>query len=416
MGGALLRQQEFCPENVPKAAYDKGRNVMYKETLRQVWAEIDMSAFDHNVKQIKDHMECPEMIGVIKANAYGHGATECAKVLKYNGVDNFAVATLEEAVNLREDGIEGKIIVLGFTPIECVDTVVEYDLIPVVMHYDYVEALSAEVEKQGAEPAKVLFALDTGMGRIGYRVFNDYERDYAVERYRQMSELPGVEIYGVITHFSTADEEQREYTGMQIENYNAFMEKLNAAGFFPKKICANSASIMVYPEIHFDACRPGIILYGLAPSGYLKGKVLDLKPVMTVKAEIVNLKKVPKGTSVSYGRKFTTTEDVTKIATIGLGYADGYSRLNSGKISVLVGGIKCPVVGNICMDQCMVDVSAVPDVHRGDEVVIMGRQGDEEISADDLAAINGTINYEITCCFDLRMPKVYVNYPKGMFE
>ena len=387
---------------------------MYKETLRQVWAEIDMSAFDHNVKQIKAQMKCPKMIGVIKANGYGHGATECAKVLQYNGVDSFAVATLEEAINLREDGIEGNIVILGLTPIQCVDTVIEYDLIPGVMHYDYVKALSDEVMAQGAEPARVLFGLDTGMGRVGFRVFTEEEREYAVEQYKKFSELPGINIAGVITHFSTADEEQREYTGMQIANYKAFIEKINALGFFPKKICANSASIMVYPEIHFDACRPGIILYGLAPSGYLKGKVLDLKPVMTVKAEIVNLKTVPAGTSVSYGRKFTSSEKETKIATIGLGYADGYSRLNSGKISVLCGGIKCPVVGNICMDQCMVDVSAVPDVKLGDEIVIMGKQGNEEISADDLAAINGTINYEITCCFDLRIPKVYVNYPEGM--
>ena len=389
---------------------------MYKETLRQVWAEIDMSAFDHNVKQIKAQMRCPQMIGVIKANAYGHGATECAKVLKYNGVENYAVATLEEAINLRKDGIEGNIVILGLTPIQCVDTVIEYDLIPGVMHYDYVKALSDEVMAQGAEPARVLFGLDTGMGRVGFRVFTDEERDYAVEQYKKFAALPGIKVAGVITHFSTADEEQREYTGMQIANYKAFFEKLNAAGFDPKKICANSASIMVYPEIHYDACRPGIILYGLAPSGYLKGKVLDLKPVMTVKAEIVNLKTVPAGTSVSYGRKFTSTEKETKIATIGLGYADGYSRLNSGKISVLVGGIKCPVVGNICMDQCMVDVSAVPDVKLGDEVVVLGKQGDQEISADDLAAINGTINYEITCCFDLRIPKVYVNYPEGMCE
>ena len=402
-----------CEKGRP--AQDVRRFAMYKETLRQVWAEIDMSAFDHNVKEIKRQMKCPNMIGVIKANGYGHGATECAKVLKYNGVDHFAVATLEEGVNLREDGIEGSIVVLGLTPAECVDTVIEYDLTPVVMHYDYVKALSDEVMAEGAEPVKCLFALDTGMGRIGFRVFTDEERDYAVEQYKKFSELPGIELPGIITHFSTADEEQREYTGLQISNYNAFMEKLNAAGFNPKKICANSASIMVYPEIHFDACRPGIILYGLAPSGYLKGKVLDLKPVMTVKAEIVNLKTVPAGTSVSYGRKFTSDKE-TKIATIGIGYADGYSRLNSGKISVLVGGMKCPVVGNICMDQCMVDVSAVPDVKLGDEVVIMGKQGDAEISADDLAAINGTINYEITCCFDLRIPKVYINYPEGMCE
>ena len=389
---------------------------MYKETLRQVWAEIDMSAFDHNVKEIKRQMKCPEMIGVIKANGYGHGATECAKVLAHNGVSKFAVATLEEAVDLREDGVTGDIVILGLTPAQCVDTVIEYDLTPVVMHYDYVKALSDEVMKEEAEPVKCLFGLDTGMGRIGFRVFTDEERDLAVESFKKFSELPGVEMSGVITHFSTADEEQTEYTKMQIANYKAFMEKLNAAGFDPLKICANSASIMMYPEIHFDACRPGIILYGLAPSGYLKGKVLDLKPVMTVKAEILNLKTVPAGTSVSYGRKFTSTEAETKIATIGLGYADGYSRLNSGKISVLCGGIKCPVVGNICMDQCMVDVSAVPDVKLGDEIVVMGKQGDAEISADDLAAINGTINYEITCCFDLRIPKVYVNYPKEMLE
>ena len=386
---------------------------MYKETLRQVWAEIDMSAFDHNVKQIKAQMQCPQMIGVIKANAYGHGANECAKVLSYNGVDHFAVATIEEGINLREDGIEGSILILGLTPAQCVDTIIEYGLTPVVMHYDFVKALSDAAVAAGEDDYKCLFALDTGMGRIGYRVFTDEERTEAVEAYKKFAALPGISVPGIITHFSTADEEHREYTGMQIANYNAFIEKLNAEGIYPKKICANSASIMVYPEIHFDACRPGIILYGLAPSGYLKGKVLDLKPVMTVKAEILNLKTVPAGTSVSYGRKFTSDKE-TKIATIGLGYADGYSRLNSGKISVLVGGIKCPVVGNICMDQCMVDVSAVPDVKLGDEVVIMGKQGDAEISADDLAAINGTINYEITCCFDLRIPKVYVNYPEGM--
>ncbi len=388
---------------------------MYKETLRQVWAEIDMSAFDHNVKEIKKHVGDVKMIGVIKANGYGHGATECAKVLSYNGCDHFAVATLEEAVNLREDGIEGSIVILGLTPAQCVDTVIEYSLTPVIMSYEYAKALSDAAVEAGEDDFKCLFALDTGMGRIGSRVFTDEERDAAVELYKQVAALPGINPAGIITHFSTADEEQREYTGMQIANYNAFMEKLNAAGYNPKKICANSAAIMMYPEVHFDACRPGIILYGLAPSGYLKGKVLDLQPVMSVKAEIVNLKTVPAGTSVSYGRKFTSDKE-TKIATIGLGYADGYSRLNSGKISVLCGGIKCPVVGNICMDQCMVDVTEVPDVKIGDEIVVLGKQGDAEISADDLAAINGTINYEITCMFDIRLPKVYKNYPDGMLD
>ena len=385
---------------------------MYKETLRQAWVEIDMSAFDHNVKEIKKQLNGVPMIGVIKANGYGHGATECAKVLAYNGCDHYAVATVEEGVNLREDGIEGTILVLGLTPVQCVDTMIEYDLIPVVMGYDYVKALSDEATKQG-KTVKCLFALDTGMGRIGFRVFTDEERTTAVEAFKKFAALPGISIPGVITHFSTADEEQREYTGKQIANYNAFIEKLAAEGINPKKICANSAAIMMYSEVHFDASRPGIILYGLAPSGYLKGKVLDLKPVMSVHAEILNLKTVPAGTSVSYARKFTSEKE-TKIATIGLGYADGYSRLNSGKIFVLCGGVKCPVVGNICMDQCMVDVTDVPNVKIGDEIVVMGKQGNLEYSADDIAAINGTINYEVTCCFDLRLPKIYKNYPDGM--
>ena len=285
---------------------------MYKETLRQVWAEIDMGALDHNIKAIKKQLGDVQMIGVIKANAYGHGATESAKVLAYNGCDHYAVATLEEAVNLREDGIGGSIVVLGLTPIPCVDVIVEYGITPLVMHYDYVKALSdavVEAKKNGTfatasnnDPAtyeqKCLFALDTGMGRIGFRVFTEDERKYAVEEFKKMSALPEVKIPGVITHFSTADEEQREYTGLQISNYNAFIEMLAAEGINPKKICANSAAIMVYPEVHFDASRPGIILYGMYPSGYLKDKVLDLKPVMSIKAEILNLKTVPAGTSV----------------------------------------------------------------------------------------------------------------------
>ncbi|MBQ0017866.1 MAG: alanine racemase [Clostridiales bacterium] len=400
---------------------------MYKEALRQVWAEIDMGAFDHNVKEIKKHLGDVQMIGVIKANGYGHGATECAKVLEYNGCDHYAVATLEEAVSLREDGIGGSIVVLGLTPAVCADTVVEYGITPVIMSLDYVKALGeavAEAKKNGTfataancKPEeyeqKCLFALDTGMGRIGYRVFTEEERKYAAEQYKEMTKVEGVKVPGIITHFSTADEEQREYTGLQISNYNALIDLLAAEGIKPKKICANSAAIMVYPEVHFDAARPGIIMYGLAPSGYLKGKVLDLKPVMSVKAEILNLKTVPAGTSVSYGRKFTSNRE-SKIATIGLGYADGYTRLNSGKIEVLCGGKRCPVVGNICMDQCMVDVTEVEDVKIGDEIVVMGKQGDAEYSADDIAALNGTINYEVTCLFDLRLPKVYVNYPEGM--
>ncbi|HHW95569.1 MAG TPA: alanine racemase [Mogibacterium sp.] len=386
---------------------------MYKETLRQVWMEIDMSAFDSNVKEIKKHTKGTPMIGVLKANMYAHGATECAKVLAYNGVDSFAVATLEEAVNLREDGIEGAIVILGLSPSACADTIIEYDLTPVVMAYDNVKAISDEVVKREAEDVKCIFAVDTGMGRIGQRVFNEEEIEFAAEEFKKIAGLPGIDLYGVLTHFSTADEEQREYTEMQIANYKAFIDRLAKDGINPFKTIANSAGIMVYPEALCDATRPGIILVGLAPSGYLQDKVLDLKRVMSVHAEIVNLKTVPAGTSVSYARKFTSEKE-TKIATIGIGYADGYSRRNSGKISVLCGGKRCPVIGNICMDQCMVDVTDVEDVKLGDEIVIIGKQGNEEITAEEIAALTGTINYEVVASLDTRIPKVYKNYPEGM--
>jgi len=400
---------------------------MYKEALRQVWVEIDMAAFDYNVKSIRKQLgDKVEMIGVIKANGYGHGATECAKVLAYNGCDTYAVATLEEAVNLREDGIGGNIIVLGLTPSACFDVIVEYGVTPVMMSLENLKLLAKAAEEAKANGTygtasnnenyeqKYMFALDTGMGRIGYRVYTDEDRKFACQRFVAMQEqVKELKVFGVMTHFSTADEEQRDYTGSQIANYKAFYQMIEDAGYTPKKICANSAAIMVYPEVHFDAARPGIILYGMYPSGYLQDKVIDLKPVMSVKAEIINLQDVPAGQSVSYGRKFTSNRE-SKLAVIGLGYADGFTRLYSGKAQVLVGGKRCPVVGNICMDQCMVDVTDVPGVQYGDEVVIIGSQAGETITAEDFAAMTGTINYEVTCLLDLRLPKVYKNYPEGM--
>ena len=298
---------------------------------------------------------------------------------------------------------------LGITPSLYVDTIIAYNITPVICSLDVAETYAKAAAKRGALVSG-LVAIDTGMGRIGYRP----DEEHAIPEIKAMSQLEGFKIRGLITHFSDADAADKEYSRMQEKQYHDFCKALEAEGIeIPIRTLANSAAIMDLPETYCDAVRAGIIMYGLYPSDDVDHSQLDLTPVMSVKASIVHLKEVPPGTSISYGRKFTT-DRVSKIATIALGYADGYSRLNSGKISVLVGGIKCPVVGNICMDQCMVDVSAVPDVKLGDEVVILGKQGDQEISADDLAAINGTINYEITCCFDLRIPKVYINYPEGM--
>jgi alanine racemase len=229
-----------------------------------------------------------------------------------------------------------------------------------------------------------------------------------VEEFKKIAKLSNLKIKGLFSHFATADEKDKTYAEQQLAHYNNIYEKLKQAGLeFPVRTFANSAAIMEIPAAHFDMVRPGIVLYGCYPSNEVDRSQLSIKPVMSVKANIVHLKKVQPGFSVSYGRKFTTQRE-SLIATLALGYADGYPRYLSGKGRVIVNGVYAPVVGNICMDQCMIDVTDVPDVKLGDEVVLMGRQGDLEILADEIGEKTGTINYEIVCAFGQRLPKVYV--------
>ena len=243
------------------------------------------------------------------------------------------------------------------------------------------------------------------MGRIGYLAD---ETDYAIEDVKKIQALDNFKIKGMFSHMSTADAADKTYSHQQEEKYNKFYEALTAAGIdIPFRTLANSASIMELPSVHFDACRPGIILYGCYPSDEVDVNQLAIKPVMSVKANIVHLKDVPENFSVGYGRKFIS-ERPSKIATLALGYADGYPRPYSPFGKVLVNGCVAPLAGNICMDQCMVDVTDVPDVKVGDEVIIMGTDGKNTILADDIAKATGTINYEIVCAFGQRLPKVYV--------
>lgn len=386
---------------------------MYRETLRQAWAEIDLSAFDYNIKEIKRHLAGDvDIIGVIKADAYGHDMVECARVLAMNGVNKFAVATLEEAIELREAGSDEEIIVIGLVPMECLDVVKEYNLTILIGRDDMAESIALEFE---GSDIKAMMALDTGMGRIGYRVTSPEDASSAADSYERIKGMKGINLAGVFTHFATADEEDREYTDYQIDNFDVFCNKLDEKGITDVyKIASNSASIMVHPRARFNAVRPGIIMYGAYPSTYLEGKVLDLKPVMSIKAEIVHLKTVPVGSSVSYGRKFVAERE-TKIATLPLGYADGYRRALSGKAEVLVNGQRAPIIGNICMDQCMVDVTDIPCVELGQEVIIIGQSGEEAVTASELAGMIGTINYEITCGFAVRLPRVFINCPGGFY-
>ncbi|MBQ3611966.1 MAG: alanine racemase [Firmicutes bacterium] len=378
---------------------------MYKDALRAAWAEINITNLDYNIKQIKEKVGPNKRItGIIKADGYGHGSVKVATVLRANGIESFGVATLSEAIRLREAGfVLEEIVVLGLTPDPYVDTIVEHRLTPVVCDFKNAQAISLAAEKAGII-IKGYIAVDTGMGRIGYNP----DDDGAIEDIKAIAELPNFKIQGLFSHFATADAEDKTYAAVQEQRYAVFYKKLADAGVkMPVRTLSNSAAIMEIASAHYDIVRPGIILYGCYPSDEVDKSQIDLKPVMSVKANIVHLKKVPAGTTVSYGRKWTATKD-SLIATIPLGYADGFPRPYSGKGKVLVNGVVAPIAGNICMDQCMIDVTNVPYVRLGDEVTIIGKDGIHEILADDIATATGTINYEIVCAFGQRLPKVYV--------
>ncbi|MCI5594303.1 MAG: alanine racemase [Eubacteriales bacterium] len=377
---------------------------MYKEAIRPVWAEINLSNLDYNIKNIKAKLGSgTKIIGVVKADGYGHGSVKVAEVLRANGVDTFAVSTLQEAIVLREAGATEQIISLSLTPNFYSNVLVEYDITPVISSLENARAIS----KTAAEVGKTVsgfIAADTGMGRIGYLTWDEN----AVSEIKEISQLPNFKIAGLFSHMSTADSADKTFSRQQEQCFNEFYDKLIAAGIeIPMRTFANSASVMELPSVYFDAVRPGIILYGCYPSDEVDKSSLSLKPVMSVKATISHLKDVPAGFSVSYGREFISKRP-SKIATIALGYADGYPRPYAPKGEVIVNGVKAPLAGNICMDQCMIDVTDVPDVKVGDEVIVMGSDGKNTILADDIAKATGTINYEIICAFGQRLPKVYV--------
>ncbi len=376
-----------------------------EKLLRPARVEIDLAALDQNIKNIRAKAGKAALIGVIKADAYGHGAVACAEVLRRNGCRTFAVATLEEAAHLRASGAGEEIIVLGLVPDAYADDAARLDVIPAVCSYENAAAFSAAAQRCGVL-MQVLAAVDTGMGRIGYQ---PEEVEKAAAEIQAMNRLPNLEVAGVFSHMSTADCADKSFSRLQEQRFNAFVAGLNARGAGVKmRTLANSASIMEIPSVLFEAVRPGIILYGLYPSGEVDRSQLALKPVMQVKANIVHIKDVPAGFSVGYGRRFISDRP-SRIATVPVGYADGLPRPYSQAAQVIVRGKLAPAAGNICMDQFMVDVTDVPGVQTGDEVIIMGSDGVNTISADDIAAATGTINYEIVCAFGQRLPKVYLN-------
>jgi alanine racemase len=341
------------------------------------------------------------VIAVVKADAYGHGAVPVSKVLLENGADVLAAGTLQEALVLREAGFGCPILILGLTPNDCCDTLTAYDLIPVTASLENARAIAKAAETAGVEK-EVFVAVDTGMGRIGVPP----DEAGAAETAR-IHDLPHLRIKGIFGHFATADEADKRYASEQTRRFNAFCEHLRRLGVDPGiRTHANSAAVMELPESLFDAVRPGIILYGCYPAARMQTADFPLRPVMAVKAKITYLKRVPKGTPISYGRMFITQRE-SLIGTLSLGYADGLPRALTGKGRVVLREAYAPIVGAICMDQCMIDVTDVPGAAPGDEAIIMGAQGDACVSAEEIAEKTGAISYEVLCGFGQRLPKVY---------
>lgn len=371
---------------------------MKELALRPTWVEIDLDALTSNYEEIR-RIVGPDIkiLGVVKADAYGHGSVECARTLCDAGADMLAVAFIDEAIALRQGGITEPILLLGFTAKEHIPDLVRWDVIPGVYQLDFARELSDYCLEAGIRHL-IHVKIDTGMGRIGIG-WRDAAKEIEV-----MSQLEGIELQGLYSHFSTADATDKTYTKEQIQRYQQVVAELAEKDILiPIKHMANSAGIFDVEGVHFDMVRPGIILYGLYPSAEVDRSKIDIKPVMTLKSTIVHLKTIQPGESVSYGNNFVATED-RLIGTLPIGYADGYTRMLNGIAKVWIAGQLVPVVGNICMDQCMIDLIDVDEVSLYDEVELFGNN----ISADILAAALGTINYEITCMVNKRVPRVYL--------
>lgn len=366
------------------------------------WAEIDLDALAYNMRNIREKAGADRRIAaVVKANAYGHGVLMMIDTLKENGADQFAVATLNEALELRKALIEDDIIVLGVLPPGTEKISIGADIQHAVATYEKAEALSKAAQELGRK-ARVHIKLDTGMTRIGFQMTEE-----AVQEVLRINELPGLDIEGIFTHFARADEADRKWAVRQYERYKWFVGELEKNGMiFRIKHVSNSAAIMEMPETYNNMVRPGIILYGIYPSGEMDPASLDIKPVMSFKTRISHIKELPEDRQVSYGGKYQALKG-DRIGTIAVGYADGYTRAQSGKAEVLYKGKRVKVIGNICMDQCMIDLRDFPDAKAGDEVVLIGRSGDEEITADEVAARYGTIGYEVVCAVNRRVPRYY---------
>jgi alanine racemase len=385
-----------------------------------IWAEVDLDAIAANVRELR-RVTWPQakLMAVVKANGYGHGAVAVAKTALAAGADWLGVARIDEAVQLRQAGIQAPVLVLGYTPPQRAGDLIDCDARACVYDFATARAYADEALARGTN-VKVHLKVDTGMGRLGLDTpIADVSPTgkftgagaWGLRQVESIAHLPGLRIEGVFTHLASADQADKSFARQQLERFDAYRKRLSLMGLdIPLAHAANSAAIIDLPESHLDLVRAGIAIYGLPPSAETNLEGIHLQPAMALKARLVQVKAVPAGFTVSYGATHTTVKP-TVVATVAAGYADGYSRGLSNRGQMLVHGVAAPVIGRVCMDLTMLDVGRIPAAAIGDEAVLFGRQGPAQIGADDLARTLGTISYEILTGIAARVPRIYLNGP-----
>ncbi len=380
----------------------------FKETEHhdRVWAEIDLDAALFNMEAMHRNLKPgTKMTAVIKTDGYGHGALQIARKLEsLDYLWGYAVATFEEAMELRDGGIRKPVLILGYVFPYCYGELSEYGIRPACFREDMLEELSSAAQKTGKK-TPVHIAVDTAMSRIGVR-----PDDSGLSFVKKALETPGIEVEGIFTHFSKADETPEDNTRRQIREFTEFCGRIEKElGYrVPIRHCSNSAGLIRFPEANLDMVRAGITLYGLWPSEEVPKNVVPLKPILSLYSHIVYVKTVPAGTAVSYGGTFVTDRR-TRLATIPVGYGDGYARGLSNKGEVLIRGKRVPICGRVCMDQFMVDVTDLPEAKEGDKVTLIGTNGGETITMEELGEVSGRFNYEFACNLGKRIPRVYIS-------
>jgi alanine racemase len=378
------------------------------------WAEINLEAYAHNIRELRRVTRPPaRLMAVVKANGYGHGAVEVAREALQNGAQYLGVARINEAIPLREAGLEVPILIFGYSPPDLAPLLMDYELTQTVYSLSTASALSEQATRKGKK-INIHLKVDSGMGRLGFLLVptngnpDDIAAQNPVREIEAITRLPGLTVEGIFTHFATADSADKSYADLQLDRFMDLLNRLQKEGLEPPvRHAANSSALIDMPDSHLDMVRPGIATYGLHPSDEVNKRIVDLKPVMTLKSKIIHLKRVAPGFNISYGITFQTKNHTT-IATVPVGYADGFNRLLSSRGHMLVHGQRVPIVGRVCMDLTMLDVGGISGVALEDEVVVFGKQGNEAVTADEIASSLDTINYEVVSTITDRVPRVYL--------